>query len=345
MSSTSRCFCCLAIIVALEVFFAVIIVIIPVGNFEKFKLPRAASNVDGFGKDKIGSRPFVFLTQTEQCLRQKLVETLRLHSAAKCKCDVIVLSYKKECKQENLASHITYIFDNSTTWGTGRNKLYFEAIKRKSGYIYYIFTDDDVELSFNSVASPEMKQRTPIQVFQNWLLDYEPAVGVADYGLTGDGRRRVRSKLRNICGILNSSSLANPVIKFDNLFNAFHANAVRHIFPLDTRHENVTWWKTGRYVTSVVELKFRGQALLFFPVTIKNPLHRSYPRSVHGVVQAWQEYIENVRRDAPPQYADNSLFEEYRKDPFLYVETSRTYCREVIPHQPIIPFAHFEHGK
>ena len=90
-------------------FFAIIIIKTRVGNFQKFKLRRAASNVDGFRKDKIGSRSFVFLTQTEQCLRQKLVETLRLHSAAKCKCDVIVLSYKKECKQENLASHITII--------------------------------------------------------------------------------------------------------------------------------------------------------------------------------------------------------------------------------------------
>ena len=168
MSSTSRCFCCLAIIVALEVFFAIIIVKTRVSNFQKFKLRRAASNVDGFVKDKIGSRPFVFLTQTEQCLRQKLVETLRLQLATKCKCDVILLSNKKECKQENSPSHITYMFDNSTTWGTGRNKLYFEAINRKSGYIYYIFTDDDVELSFNSAASPEMKQRTPIHVFQLW---------------------------------------------------------------------------------------------------------------------------------------------------------------------------------
>ena len=96
-------------------------------------------------------------------------------------------------------------------------------------------------------------------------------------------------------------------------------------------------------MTSVVELKFRGQAL--FPVTIKKPLHRSYPRSVRGVVQAWKDYIENVQREAPPQYADNSLFEEYRKDPFLYLKTSRTYCREVIPHKPIIPFAHFAQGK
>ena len=165
------------------------------------------------------------------------------------------------------------------------------------------------------------------------------------YEKNGDGRRCVQSKLRIFCGKLNSTSLANPVIKFDNLFNAFHANAVRHIFPLNIRHEIVTWWKTGRYVTSVVELKFRGQAFLFFPVTVKNSLHRWYPRSIRGYVQAWQEYIENVRREVPPQYADNNLFEEYRKDPFLYLETSRTYCMEVIPHQPITPFAHFAQGK
>lgn len=178
----------MAIIIFLQVFFAIIIAKTRVNDFQKFKLPRAASNVDGFVKGKIGSRPFVFLTQTEQCLRQKLIENLRLHLAAKCKCHVIFLSFKKECEQENSPSHITYMFDNSTTWRTGRNKLYsVEAINRKSGYIYDIFTDEDVELRFNSATSPEMKQRTPIQVFQNWLLDYEPAVGVADYKDAGDG--------------------------------------------------------------------------------------------------------------------------------------------------------------
>ena len=102
------------------------------------------------------------------------------------------------------------------------------------------------------------------------------------------------------------------------------------------------WWLTDKYVCSAVELKFRGQALLFFPVTIENRLHRSYPRSLRGTRKAWQEFIQIIQQEAPAQYVNQSLFHEFRKDPFGYVETSKTYSRNVTRHQPIVPFAHFD---
>ena len=59
--------------------------------------------------------------------------------------------------------------------------LYFAAITRSSKYHYYIFIDDDVMLHFNSFASPLMKKLPPFRVFEQWLLDYEPVVGVLNY--------------------------------------------------------------------------------------------------------------------------------------------------------------------
>ena len=288
-------------------------------------------------------RPFVFLTQTEQCLSPKLIQNLKLNTSWGCRCDVIVLSYKQECIEDK-PLHFTYLFDRRTTWGSGRNLLFFHAMDQRPGYTYYIFTDDDVVLKFSDAYTPVMKQFTPISAFQNWLLDFEPAVGVVDYELRAGGQR-VRNKMRTVCGNFNSTSLANPTIFFDPLFNAFHVNAVHHIFPLDTHHEGTNWWLTDKYVASVVELKFRGQALLFFPVAVENPLHRGYPKSLQGTKEAWQGFIDDVQKKAPLQYANHSLFEEYRKNPGLYVETSRTYCMKVTRHQPIVPFAHFAREK
>ena len=283
--------------------------------------------------------PFIFLAQTEQCLRPQLIENLELSTSKKCRCDVIVLSYRKHCREEK-TPHITYLFDNTTTWRTGRNRLFYHAMNRKPGFIYYIFMDDDVSLKFNEAATPEMKVYSPIHIFQNWLLDYGPAVGVVDYREATEGEN-VRKRKRGICGIFNDDSLCNPTIQYDMLFNAYHANAVGHIFPLQTRHEGVSWYMTGRYVHSIAELKFRGQALIFFPVTVDNALHRDYPRSLVGQIQAWQGYIDDIQRKAPAKYANHSLFEEFRKDPPLYVETSPTYCMNVTRHQSIVPFAHF----
>ena len=67
---------------------------------------------------------FVYLTQTERCLRTKLTRNLDLGNRSKCRCDVVVLSYKAECREYRPA-HFTYLFDNTTTWGSGRNRLFF----------------------------------------------------------------------------------------------------------------------------------------------------------------------------------------------------------------------------
>ncbi|KAJ7328134.1 hypothetical protein OS493_025538 [Desmophyllum pertusum] len=257
-----------------------------VNKFQEVKYYLASAPVKNVveGTEKLDSvsPPFIYLTQTEQCLPSKLVQNLQLNVSSECQCEVIVLSYETESQEES-PPHFTYLFDNTTTWGSGRNKLFFHAVERRLDYIYYIFLDDDIALKFNGVATSAMKRLSPIRVFQDWLLDYEPAVGVVDYKLKREAKT-VLHRRRTLCNryrLVNDKSLANPTIYFDPLLNAFHAKAVSHIFPLDTRHEKVNWWLTDKYVTSVVELKFRGQALLFFPVTVENLLHRPYPRSFY----------------------------------------------------------------
>ena len=291
-------------------------------------------------KSKV-SPPFVYLIQTEQCLPPYLIQNLELSDSSKCRCDAIVLSYKAECQEESPA-HISYLFDNATTWGSGRNKLFFNATERKLEYVYYIFLDDDVALKFSEAASPEMKRLPPIRVFQNWLLEDEPAVGVVDYPVH-DGGKILLHRKRKVCGhkLAKNTSHANPTILFDPLFNAFHAKAVEHIFPLDTRYENVNWWLTDKYLASIVELKFRGQALLFFPVSVENLLHRPYPQSPRGTLSAWQGFIKDIQKQAPVEYTNHALFRKFQANPKHYVARSWTYCMSITRHQDIAPFAHF----
>ena len=295
-------------------------------------------NITEYTMNSKASPPFIYLTQTEQCLTPSLIQALELSDASKCRCDVIVLSYKTECLEKS-EPHITYLFGNETTWGSGRNMLYFHAMQRKLDYLYYIFLDDDITLKFSKAATPEMKRLTPISVFQDWLLDYEPAVGVGDY-LGHDGSSTLHSRMRKVCNNLKKV-VANPTILFDPLFNAFHAKAVSHIFPMEISHENHNWWLTDKYVASVVEFKFRGQALMFFPVAVANLLHRPYPKSSNGTDKAWQRFIDSIQEKAPTQYKNNALFTTFRKNPRAYVTRSTTYCMKITRHQDITPFAHF----
>ena len=90
---------------------------------------RAVDVTESTIKSKTSS-PFICLTQTEQCLTPGLIQTLELSDTSKCRCDIVILSFKTKCLEKS-EPHIIYMFDNETTWGSGRNELYFHAIQRK----------------------------------------------------------------------------------------------------------------------------------------------------------------------------------------------------------------------
>ena len=185
----------------------------------------------------IALKPFIYLTQTEQCLAKYLASSTRIGDSKICNCDVIVLSFKEEC-QDKKPSHISYVFAKESTWTTGRNLLYFVAIERIRHYHYYIFLDDDVELGFNSLSSKEMKRLTPFRAFEQWLLDDEPAVGVVDFSKLG---KTLLKRRRVICNT-DASTVVVPVIFFDALFNAFHHQSIKHILPFPTQYDRDSWW-------------------------------------------------------------------------------------------------------
>ena len=162
-----------------------------------------------------------------------------------CNCDVIVLSYKKECQEEKSkkSTHISYIFVTESTWTSGRNILYFVARERTRSYHYYIFLDDDVDFTFNSFAPQEMKVTTPLRVFEQWLLENEPAVGVVDYSNLRQNAKLTLEKGRILCGI-NETSMVVPVMWFD----AFHHEAIEHILPYPTQCDKESWWASQLHV-------------------------------------------------------------------------------------------------
>ena len=207
-----------------------------------------------------------------------------------------MLSYREECK-ERTPSHINYIFQPQSTFASGRNFLYYAARARKSGYHFCIFLDDDVILKFNSFTPPEMKELQPFRVMEDWLLDYEPVVGVLDYQVH-PGAKTVLEKRRRNCG-MNATVTVLPTIFYDPLLNAFHYKAIDHILPYPTLYDNTSWWVTEKRPISLVELKFRRQGLLFAPVTVRNKKHRPYPKNIRnkqGVMsEIWRKFIEEIQ--------------------------------------------------
>lgn len=289
-------------------------------------------------KSGYSTKLLIYLTQTEQCLPPNLASSSQIGDPDTCNCDVIVLSFQTKCHERN-SSHVFYLFDPNTGWGSGRNILYFTAMNRTQVYNYYIFLDEDVVLSFNEFTPPAMKKLQPFRAFEEWLLDYEPAVGVLDHR-THHGASWIFNKRQKLCGI-TERSMVLPTVWFDGIFNAYHWQAVKHLFPYRLQYEKKSWWSLHRYMFTSVELKFRGQALMFVPVTAGNPTHRPYPKSNENISLYWREYIETIQQEAPLVYKNHSLFEDFKENLNNYVINTLTYCMAVTRHKPIVPYAHF----
>lgn len=285
----------------------------------------------------ITSKPFIYLTQTEQCLPQHLASSTRIGDSKTCNCDVIVLSYKVECKDEK-PSHISYVFANNSTWTTGRNLLYFVAIERIRHYHYYIFLDDDVDLRFSPFSSQDMKRLTPFRAFEQWLLDDEPAVGVVNYRNNG---KKLLERRRVVCSI-NESSVVVPVMWFDALFNAFHHQSIKHILPLPTQFDKVCWCTSQLHVIYSSELIFRGQALEYVAITAYNRQHRPYPRAPYSRARG-PAIIEGIQNKAPKVYQNRTLFKTLKTNQLKqYSMNTTTYCMNKTRRHPIVPYSHFE---
>ncbi|XP_078367091.1 uncharacterized protein LOC144651092 isoform X1 [Oculina patagonica] len=286
-------------------------------------------------------KQFIYLTQTEQCLPKILNSSKAIGDEKMCNCDVIVLSYRTVCQEEK-RPHISYIFVGESSWNLGRNILYFVARERIPGYNYYIFLDDDVDLQFNYFTPQEMKMLTPFRAFEEWLLDYQPAVGVADMPY-GQSAPLILEKRRLKCGI-NETSMVIPTAWFDAMFNAFHHKAIEHILPYPTKYDRQSWWASQLHVICSIELKFRGQAMMFVPITLTNQQHRGYPREAQNFTAQARDFVEEIQNRAPVVYQNRSLFNKLKSSlvhEYRNLEAA-TYCMNVTRRHPIVPYLHFE---
>ena len=166
-------------------------------------------------------------------------------------------------------------------------------------------------------------------------------VGVLDY-IGHHGAVWTFERRKALCGIRNDTSLSLPVVWFDAAFNAFHYKAVADILPYDTQYDDTSWWLSQVVVITLVELKFRGQALLYVPASVGDTRHRTYPHQMRiSFNEVIRTCIEQAERDAPTVYQNRSLFKEFKAKLEEHIVKSSTYCMKVSPHLPIMPDAHF----
>ena len=278
---------------------------------------------------------FLVMVQAESCLTNHLNSVEAFGNMTLCQCDVLVLAFKKACNEVSPArAHIKYMFKPGTTWNEGRNLLLEVGRKRSEKYLYYIFMDDDIELTTELSVNPW-------RTFLDFLIDIEPAVGVVDYPWNVQNGLDAMERLG--CGInVNSTNYINAP-NFDSAFNAFHYQAVDYILPYPTQFDKISWWYSGFYSKVRCDITFPGQTLMLSKITMINPQHRPYPRRLPDDSHNWNIIMREVEAPLPEKYRNSELLKAWKRGGWTNEDRSASHCFPLAtPHMSIRPFSYLE---
>ncbi len=144
-------------------------------QLQKSTLLSSSGNSCQVSLEPQNSKKFAYLIQTESCLNDYLSSREVLGDAGSCQCNVLVLSFKRECNNNSLP-HVQYLFNPSTTWTTGRNLLFKTIMAQKLNYVYYTFLDDDVVLRYGDLRE---QGANPWRDYERSVLEVQPLLAVS----------------------------------------------------------------------------------------------------------------------------------------------------------------------
>ena len=115
------------------------------------------------------------------------------------------------------------------------------------------------------------------------------------------GRQFITKKIKRNCNQNANTTESNRTstdllyltsVHFDALFNAFHRDIVDHLQPYILDYDDQNWYLSQVYLINGVELKFRGQAILFTPVTVHNTEHHEYQKDATLPLDFWLNFLK-----------------------------------------------------
>ena len=260
------------------------------------------------------TKSFLYLTQTEECLPAYLLSNDTLGDPSLCNCDVIILSYIRECKNSS-HPHVQNIFAPIKQWSVGRNLLYTTAMNRTAKYLYYVLMDDDLKLAHKNGYSGSNPWR---ELEESVLRERPPMVGLDKKG----GRVERILKEAGLTGTVCSGDFV-PTCSFDPMFSIFHHNAISHLLPYRTTYDKESWWWSSYYVYSKAGLLYNGHIALHAKVYAQNTRHRPYPR-IRGDKTKHIEVLEAMRKEVMEEFPDRP--ELAQRDCVIDSSLVKCYC-------------------
>jgi hypothetical protein len=159
--------------------------------------------------------------------------------------DSLCVSWKREMAPCDFAA--------GSSWTQGRNHLWKKATLLEKKYMYYVFMDEDIQLS-------------NLTEFEELLLKYQPPIGVP----------------AGIAQIAGTPPAYNMVIlhSFDAAFDAFHYDVMHDsmVLPYSDLFDKFSWWASQLFMIYLCQIFYNNEVVGFLGVTSANAQHRPYPR-------------------------------------------------------------------
>ncbi len=176
-------------------------------------------------------------------------------------CDVLLLTWQHPAAGEDA------VFLPGSSWTEGRNRLLWEARQRarRSGndYRYYIFLDDDCRVREDVALARRLKRPltgNPFRTFEQFLLEWEPAVGYTRYDWQHFEKDRAVNLGHNI----------------DALFNAFHRETVDFLLPYYTGFDSESWLYAQHLLNHLASLFYHAHRIQCNLIRTENSRRRGY---------------------------------------------------------------------
>jgi hypothetical protein len=154
-----------------------------------------------------------------------------------------------------------------SSWNEGRNRLLWEACRQghRTGndYLFYIFLDDDCRVREDIDLARKLNQPltgNPFRTFEQFLLDWEPAVGYTRYDWQHFEKDRAVNLGHNV----------------DALFNAFHRETLDFLLPYYTGFDSESWLYSQHILNHLASLFYHPYRIQYNLVQTTNTRRQGY---------------------------------------------------------------------
>lgn len=198
-------------------------------------------------------KPFIYMIQSEKDMSYPELP----HPEA----DILLLTWGER------AADPDSVFLPGSSWNEGRNRLLYEATRRAqetgNDYLYYIFLDDDCEVSEDRELAERVGVKptgNPFRSFERFLLEWEPAVGYVRY----DWQHCEKGQIVNLG------------YNVDGLFNAYHRETISFLLPYYTGFDAESWLYSQHIINHLTALLYNPYRLQYNLVRTSNQKRKGY---------------------------------------------------------------------